>query len=61
MKEETNFCRKGCSMYRLKRNDYKNISRNAISITYNKVNENIGTDVQRGYEVRKTGYYIRQD
>ena len=48
-------------MYRLKRNDYKNISRNAILITYNKVNENIGTDVQRGYEVRKTGYYIRQD
>ena len=48
-------------MYRLKRNNYKNLSRNAISITYNKVNENIGTDVPRGYEVRKTGYYIRQD
>ena len=38
---------KTSNMYRLNKNDYQNLLKNAITLTYKKANENIGTIINK--------------
>ena len=51
---------KTSNMYKLNKNEYQNLLRNAITRTCKKANESIGTKINKRYHIRKTSRYVRQ-
>ena len=50
---------KTSNMYKLHKNNYQNLLRNAIATSYKKANEN--KNQEKRYEICKTSKYIKED